>query len=157
MDLLVLFGFYIVTAFMLASIGVFYSTLFRKSLVSLIITYITVLAILFGTPIIYGIWNVLHMSANAPTLGYNHMLAVMFSNPLFGFGSIMEGINGSSSIFSDILRVFYGSRSINTGQHAISPWLANIIFDVLAFVLLALLSARKIQPVKKRLIFKRKG
>ncbi|HOJ10344.1 MAG TPA: ABC transporter permease subunit [Clostridiales bacterium] len=142
-DILLLSLFYIVTAFMVGSLGIFYSTIFKKTITSIIVTYITLLVLLFGTLIIMFVWGSVNRIQNFPRI--EHLYAFLFSNPIFGFVSIMEGLNGGYGI-STIFGIGYGSTQLaNTW---VKPWMINAAFDILVTIVLVLISTRRIKPVK---------
>lgn len=150
-DFLLLFALYISTALFLGSIGIFYSTIFRKTSVSIIVTYITVLFLMFGTIIIFFVWGYLIMHwQNAPTL--NQSIAFMFANPLFAFASLIDQGNigrGFMGLF-DVFRT--GSYAVPSGiaKIVIKPWVVNMAFNIIASVVFILVSAWKIKPIKGR-------
>lgn len=155
-DLLFLFAFYLVTALMIASIGIFYSTVFKKSTISIVVTYITLLFLLGGTVVIFGIWAVFTFSGrNSGDPTAKDVMSFLFANPMYGFVSVLG--NTENGILFDI------SRQISRAGGAVpkvlglevKPWMVNILFNVFVTVVFVLLSARKIKPLKKPL-FKRK-
>ncbi|MCR4436784.1 MAG: ABC transporter permease subunit [Clostridiales bacterium] len=155
-DILLLFAFYIVTALALGSIGIFYSTLFKKSSVAMVMSYLTVLFLLFGTVIVYGIWVRIFMRYSTTPVTLAQTMAFMFPNPLYGFGSLTEGMSYNIPFFGDIFR--FGFSMYGGSQYAASapvilgitlkPWMANIGFDIFVSILLILISAYRIKPVK---------
>lgn len=146
-DLALLFGFYIATALMLASIGIFYSTVFKRSTVSIIVTYITLMFLIIGTIVILAIWGIFVYAPVNRSPSYNEIVAFLFANPLYGFSSVFDGGN----IGVPFLDIFY-SMGPNTSSAGVwfKPWMANMLFDLLAAVLFILLSAWRIKPVKRK-------
>ncbi|MDP4092319.1 MAG: ABC transporter permease subunit [Bacillota bacterium] len=171
-DLLVLFAFYLATAIMLGSMGIFYSSIFKRSSVSMIMSYITVLFLLFGTIIIYGIWSSIFSNNTGIPPGIGHTMAFMFPNPIYGFGSILYGSSygagipgGLSGIISTVIPMsgsVYGGNTPNTTFPMFlgiqfKPWMANITFDLIVSFLFIFVSTIRIQPAKRfRLRIRRK-
>ncbi|MCX7841722.1 MAG: ABC transporter permease [Clostridia bacterium] len=152
-DLLLLFGFYLLMALFMGSLGIFCSTLFKKSAVSMIVTYITIFCLISGTPILLAIWHVFIMhNQNAPTL-YDAM-SFMFSNPVFGFSSLFEGMSRGNMILEIFSMRTYGMPQ-TTGNFMIKPWMANMAFNLVASVIFILLAAWKINPVKRGLFIRK--
>ena len=156
-DLLLLFAFYLTTAIMLGSIGIFCSTVFKKSSVANIMSYLILLFLLFGTTVMFGIWQRLTMDPmqyQPPTLGT--VMLFMSANPLFGFGYLLEGSHGAMSLMG---MVFSIGRSINPGATPpiIKPWMANIIFNVTTAIILIPLSAWRLKTARKPLFRKEIG
>jgi ABC-type transport system involved in multi-copper enzyme maturation permease subunit len=153
-ELLLLFSFLLATALLLGSMGTFYSTVFKRSTVSIVMTYITIGVLVGGTVILFGLFTALVYSPAGRQPTMTDMMAFMFSNPLFGFSSVLEGTN-TNIIFIDI---FYriGSMGTNPGFAGLSiaPWMVNMAFDVVAAAIFILLAAWRIKPVKRSL-FKR--
>jgi ABC-2 type transport system permease protein len=156
-DLLLLFAFYLTTALMLGSIGIFYSTVFKKSSVSMVVSYITIIVLLVGTGIGLILWTVITqggLSRLQPPSAVETLI-FMAPNPLFGFSSIVG--SGSSGIFS--LEIFVELRRYVNAPAFVrflaQPWLINIIFNLAASVIFILLSSWKIKPVKKGILRKK--
>ena len=150
-DLLILFGFYLVTAVMLGSMGAFFSTLFKRSATATIISYITVLALIIGTPVLYGIWSSVYYPVYQKTPQYYHQLLFMFGNPLFGFSSVVEGQDMSYFMGNFISVGYYGGPGSQSGTLMwVQPWMANLIFDVVAAACFVRLAAWRLNPVRRR-------
>ncbi|HYF81960.1 MAG TPA: ABC transporter permease subunit [Clostridia bacterium] len=157
-EIIQLFGFYIVTAVTIGCIGIFYSTFLKKTTAATVFTYGTVAFLAFGT-IFIGIfylrifyqWN------------YQNYLPILYSNPLAGFSSLLAGQLGYSGMGLDSILGFYIGNSANNPKavKTIDPWLANVIFDAVLSVVLIILSAIKINPVRRSIFsflrFKRKA
>lgn len=157
-DLLLLFAFYTVTALMVSGMGIFYSTLFKRSLMATVMTYITLLVFMFGTLVaiaFYGIF--MYEAGNAPSgaPSYGEIMAFLFSNPIVGFVSVLDGMEGGGWVYQ-ILRSFSRTISANSGRAVFQPWVINVTFDLLAFAAFILLAARTIRPVPARLSKKEK-
>jgi ABC-2 type transport system permease protein len=156
-DLLLLFAFYLTTALMLGSIGIFFSTVFKKSSVSMVVSYITVIVLLVGTGLGLILWTFVTQGGlsrlQPPSAA--ETLIFMAPNPLFGFSSIVG--SGRSGIF--FLEIFVELRRyVNTSgfvKFLAQPWLINVIFNLVASVIFILLSSWKIKPVKKGIFRKR--
>ncbi len=146
-DLLLTFGFYLATALFLGSLGIFYSTLFRKSSVSMIVSYITVFGLIIGTPILMVVWYVFIMH-NQGSPNINQAMAFMFSNPVFGFGSTIDGL-ARGNILMQVFGMQNYAPSQSVGSFEVKPWMVNIVFDLVASVIFMLLASWKIKPVKK--------
>lgn len=161
-DLLMLFGFYLSTALFLGSMGIFYSTIFKKNSVSMIVSYITVLAIIIGTSIGYAIWTSYYMRMTNQPPNPSYALFFMFANPMYGFSSVVEGGDSVMSIFGmfGIPMGRYYSPGAYAGQTSVvssiawlkdvKPWMANIAFDLVSSAFFILFSAWKIKPVRKQ-------
>lgn len=157
LDLLLLFGFYLVTALMLASVGIFFSTVFKRSSVSTIMTYLTVGFLTVGTIIIFVIWGMVHLAPNNSQPSYTEVMSFLFANPLFAFSSVISGNSSGGSFMS----IFYQLRTLTNTPPVlfgieIHPWMLNMLFNLLISALFIFLSSRRITPVRGSL-FGRKG
>lgn len=156
-DLLLVFAFWVMTALLLASMGIFYSTVFRKNTVSTIITYVTLGLLVVGTGILFIIsyYTAFIPAHLQPTA--SQFMGFFFSNPVYGFSSVME--NSSTGIFFLDLFLRYGNMTRklpSIGSFEIKPWMVNMLFDLVLSAIFILLAARRIMPVKKPL-FRRKA
>ncbi|MEA4849522.1 MAG: hypothetical protein VB106_20015 [Clostridiaceae bacterium] len=147
-EILQLFGFYIVTAVTIGCIGIFFSTHFKRTTASTVFTYGTLAFLAFGT-ILIGIFYIRIVYQ----WDYQKFLPILYSNPLAGFASLLAGQFGYSSGGMNFFPGFYitGSGQNLSSLKAIDPWLGNIIFDVILSAVLLLLSAARINPVRKNI------
>ncbi|NLD46010.1 MAG: ABC transporter permease [Clostridiaceae bacterium] len=154
-DILLLFLFFIATAFMLGSLGVFYSTIFKKTIVAIIVTYLTILIITAGTVIVMLLWrewvntwfNTSMYIRYEPT--YKEMASFLFPNPFFGFGSVIEGTATNNSFFGTFVGLANGTIfAQNNGEVVVKSWMLNILFDVVMSAILIFFSTKRIKPAK---------
>jgi ABC-2 type transport system permease protein len=147
-ELLLLFLFYAITALMVASLGVFCSTLFRKNITAIIAAYIG-LGILGAGPIVaMFIWGMFHARFNNVELTYSLLASFMFPSPGFGFVSFLSGGGGSlPSLFNELERL--ADKETSWIRH-LKPWMINSLFDMALSAMLIWFSAWKLNPVKKR-------
>lgn len=152
-DLLLLFGFYLTTALMLGSMGIFFSSIFRKSSVSMVVSYISVFALLGGTFIALVLWVLITKGVldNPPTAA--EIVFFISPNPLFGFASIAAVTSGSRLAFiTDMFAQM--NQLINPSgvpKWYAEPWVLNSFFNLVASAVFIFFSAWKIRPVKKGL------
>lgn len=159
-DILKLLLFYIVTGFFVASCGVFFSTVFKKNITSIITTYIFLGLITFGPFIGLVVYALLSERVThtgfAPV--YGTYAATLFPSPVFGFLSLY--FSGSSSgayygggvgVVSSMAQEIQNMISMETGiWRYMQPWLVNGLFDVVASFLLILFSSIILNPVKRK-------
>jgi len=147
-EIMQLFGFYIVTAVTIGCIGIFFSTHLKRTTASTVFTYGTLAFLAFGT-IFIGVFYI-RIFYN---WDYNKFLPIFYSNPLAGFSSLLADQFG---YFGGGMNLFPGFYIANPGRNpnivqAISPWLGNVIFDAVLSVVLLMLSAIRINPVRKNI------
>jgi hypothetical protein len=143
-DILLLFAFYIATAIMVGSVGTFYSTIFKKTIVSIVMTYLTLFVLVVGTVIIFAVWGVMVMRLSG-TPSYGQFVAFFFANPFFGFGSVIEGTAGDNSLFNGFVQMATAGNSDNI---FIKSSIINMGFDFILTAVLVFISAWKIKPIK---------
>lgn len=148
-EMMLLFLFYIITALMVASLGIFLSTLFKKNVTAIITAYICLGVLGLGPVVAFFIWGTFFQRYNNGALTYNLMVSFLFPSPVFGFTSFMTG--GQSSIFGSLFYEIQNLADKETGWlHYIKPWMINGIFNVVFSGILICLTAWKLKPVKRR-------
>lgn len=155
-DILKLLLFYVVTAFFVASLGVFVSTLFRRNIMSIITTYILAGLITFG-PFIFLLIRTIVMEARIGSvdISYADLLVMLFPSPVFGFTSFYYspgyGYGYGVSIWGEVANEIENLIAEETGLlRFMEPWIANSLFSIVASVLLILLSASVLNPIKRK-------
>lgn len=157
-EIIQLFGFYIVTAVTIGCIGIFYSTVLRRTTAATVFTYGTLAFLCFGTVFIGVFYIRIFYQWN-----YQGFLPILYANPLAGFSSLLAGQFGYIGGGMNFIPGFY---LMNPGNNpnmakAMEPWLVNVIFNGALSVVLLMLSAYKINPVRKSAFgfmkFKRKA
>ena len=145
LDFFVVFIYYIVLCFFLASLGLFFSTIFKKNLTSIIFTYAVTLFLYFGsyiilifTPLLSYVFGTNAFEVDA--LFICLITSLILCNPIAGFGFVIN---------PDIADIFYGSNiSFLNFMH---PWvyscLSCILYVVLTYILIRI-STYKINPLK---------
>jgi len=147
-EIMLLLLFYVLTALMVASLGIFLSTVFKKNVTSIITTYICLAVLGIGPVIAVFIWAVFYERYNAGQITYSMISSFLFPSPIFGFTSFMTG--GSSNIFGDLFQSIQDLANRDTGflRH-FKPWMINGIFNIVFSTILLSLSAWRLRPVKK--------
>lgn len=147
-EIMLLFLFYILTALMVASLGVFLSTVFKKNVTSIITTYIALGILGIGPIIAVFVWAMFYERSNTGQITYSMISSFLFPSPLFGFTSFMTG--GMSSIFGGLYGGIQDLADSDTGvlRH-FSPWMINGAFNIVFSGILLTLSAWKLRPVKR--------
>lgn len=145
-EIIQLFGFYIITAVTIGSIGIFFSTYLRRTTAATVFTYGTVAFLAFGTIFIGVFYIRIFYQWN-----YENFLPILYANPLVGFSSLLAGQFGYARGGMDFFTGLFinGARQNPNAAKTIDPWLANVIFDAVLSVLLLTLSAMRINPVRK--------
>lgn len=144
-----LFMFYIVTAIAAGSIGIFFSSYMKRTTASTVLTYGTGAIMILGT--IFITWMYISIFYG---YDYRGFFPLLYANPLVGFVSLISEQFGAQGVFGGLIPGLSNTTVLNT--KAWSPWIMNLIFDGVITVILIALSARKINPVKKKIrLFRR--
>ncbi len=150
-EVIQLFGFYIITAITVGCIGIFFSTCLKRTTAATVFTYGTVALLCFGT-IFLGVFYIrIFYNWN-----YDSFLPILYTNPIAGFGSLLAEQFGYSGGSTNIFPGMYLANPVQGAAKAIEPWLANVIFDVILSAFLLVMSAIRINPVRKRIFPKLK-
>ncbi|MFA5522848.1 MAG: ABC transporter permease subunit [Tissierellales bacterium] len=139
-NIILIFGFYFVTAILFGSIGIFMSTFFKKTSTSTVASYMMALFLLGGTFFIVLVTRVLFYLPQGLSITQTFP-TILYANPLSGLGAILFKMMGT-----DILSGFIGRGSIG---NPLLPLYINLGFDLVASAILLYLSALKINPMTK--------
>ncbi len=151
-DLLLVFAFYLVVAYMAGSMGIFFSTVFRKSSTSMIMSYLSLGAMMFGTIICILIWGYLTIAITGNEPDPKYMPYFLIPNPAFGFMSSMESTGSPGSIFWIIRDLRHFTSSMQAGFLVSRPWLTNMIFNAVTGTVFLMLAAWRVNPMRRGLI-----
>lgn len=141
-ELLQLFVFYIILAITVGSIGIFFSTLVKKTTASTVLSYAVIIFIYLGFLFI----DVVYMLLVVKNSGYNKTFLLNYFNPLMGFISLMTsqfGQNGSIM------------PGVNLSKNGLPLWMINSIINLCFSAVLIYLSSWRLSPVRGRLFPRR--
>ena len=143
-ELLQVFLFYIIVAITLGSIGIFFSTYFKRSTAANVLSYAVVVFLYLGTLFITIFYVQLVIVPKQLNGYYNQTFWLMNFNPAFGLISLVSGQLGQSSgtIFPGI--------SLATDQSGLALWQLNALVDIGISVVLLWLSSMKLNPSGKK-------
>lgn len=141
MQLINVFSFYFITILGCGSLGVFFSTIFRKTIVSIITTYSIMLFLSLGLMIFYYFITMIshELFPNATFHIVPYLIAV--PNPYIALMSIID-----PTTMEDMQKRFFG---IN-----VPIWIPYVLFYLALFIISCNLSIRKLRPKMK---VKKKG
>lgn len=144
-NVLILFAYYLVTALLFGSIGIFSSAFFRKTTTSTIFTYFLALLLVFGTGFCLIISRIYIENFGAQNISntiktiYN---TLVYMNPMTGIGAILEKQFGEGTLRHILLG---RNKSINWYQ----PLYYNMSFSFILSSVLLIITSLKINPMKK--------
>lgn len=156
MDLLELMGLILVTAIFVGSIGVFFSTLFKKTTISTVFTYGTVILLVFGTAILLGMIHVFvsmrlesdfyRYGGTYPEADLGNLVYILLINPAITLVSLFTKQFGSDAYLGDIMNNF-GKSS----ENLLNNWyIYSIAIQLVISVVLIGVSARLLDPLKRK-------
>lgn len=153
-QVLEVFAFVLVTACMVGSVSVFFSCLFKRTIVSIVLMYLVIGVLCFGTLVLLAFY---YMSYDGIYDGNIPMLAtilILIPNPGVAFFSLMDAQLGVD-VTSSILRI---NDQISPLYHWMGThlWLLHLVFDLVVIVLFVLLSAYIINPVREKKVRQKK-
>jgi ABC-type transport system involved in multi-copper enzyme maturation permease subunit len=138
-DMAKLFLFYIITAFSVGSIGIFFSTLFKKTVTATVMTYLFMF-MLGLVSVILGIY-MYSMQYNVPNPPQASSIPfVLYVNPAVGLADILGGQTGG-------LSSMFGLR-VNQTMQGMDFWIWNSIVMLMVALCLLLISMYRINPVR---------
>ncbi|MDV2686876.1 ABC transporter permease, partial [Alkalihalophilus lindianensis] len=134
-QVLVVLGYYIFTILVFGSIGIFFSTLVRKTIIAMITTYGVTLFLTAGTAFLFAV----SMSVSQMGNSSNNPFALFFVmlNPVMILFSFL-----GPDAFSEL------SNQLGLGSE-FPLWAANMVTYVLIMVLLIFISVKKLRPNMK--------
>ncbi|HZJ57009.1 MAG TPA: ABC transporter permease [Clostridia bacterium] len=165
-DIVVLFAFYMITAFAIGSIGMFCSVLFKKTVTSTVISYLTIFVLGILTAIIGATMLQSYYYNSSSVSGMtldSYTPFVFYLNPVTGLADILarqSGSGGNLGVAGVLSMMFgmgyYGTSNPNTGGmingwswSQWSLWIRNAVIMLSAAGTLLTISAWKIKPVRR--------
>jgi len=145
-DMLQLFLFYMITAFAVGSIGIFYSTLFKRTVMSTVITYLTMF-FLGIVSVILGVYMITVQYGGASQPAAPTVPFILYINPAVGLADILITEPGGFG-------VLLGSSIGAAG--GVEFWIINSVVMLAIAAVLLLISVNRINPVKNATLKKGK-
>ncbi len=153
-DVAMLFLFYIITAFAVGSIGIFYSALFKRTVVSTVVSYVTIF-FLGIVSIILGVYMMSLHYSQLPRPSDYYVPFVFYINPTIGLSDLLyrqAGVTAPNPYYGILALLFgvgWSSGSPQGWFQRLPLWVANSIVMSGIAVLLLCASAWIIKPYKR--------
>lgn len=150
-SILYLFGmtvFMLVTACMVGSMGIFFSAIYKKTMVSMVLVYLIIGILVVGTLVGYLSYSNIYIQAYKQIYDYISLPAVygfFFLNPAAGFFSTVDAQLGTN-FFDEITMTYWIGNGLNL---PVEMWIVNMVSDILVSGLFLKLASLKINPAKK--------
>ena len=148
-SLLIMFLFIIATACMACSISIFFSCIFKKTVVSMVVVYLLIGGVFcIGTLIVVVLQRGIYYTMYQTDPGLTFPLVVLCSNPGVGFFSLIDNQLGTDMIYSQLYYAYKNTSFLNTiVKHY---WVVNFVFDIVISMVFIFLATIFVSPVKKR-------
>ncbi len=157
-DLLQLMLFCVITAIFVGSIGIFFSTCFKKTVPSTVFTYGSIILLIIGTLAILAVSYMIgvqnydnQFSQSSSVMEYNppgvgNAIVLLLINPAVSLLALLSKQFGSLSYLSDLLAQ-YGETSAVIFDH----WYGiSILVQLILAAILLCVSIRKLDPLKNK-------
>lgn len=135
-NILLLYGFYMITAILFGSIGLFTSSIFKRTVTAIIVSGLVILFLSIGTFIIVGLWYEFHGYKMTST----GIVSLLYMNPFSGLSAILDYQFGES------LDLF---RNLGVKGSVLKPMYLNMSFDLIVSCILLYLTSLRINPMKQ--------
>ena len=148
-SLLIMILYIMVTACMACSLSIFFSCIFKKTVVSMVVVYLLIggvfcLGTLLATLLQQGLYYTMYQQQATLTFP----LIVLSSNPGVGFFSLVDNQIGTNIISSVLYR--YSSQKVFVNAIIKNYWVVNFVFNIIISVVFVFLAAYFINPVKNK-------
>ncbi|GKU78731.1 ABC transporter permease [Paenibacillus sp. L3-i20] len=148
-QMILIFLFYVFVMFVLGSFGILFSTILKRTMISVIATYGVTLFIFVGTVIIYFVLQGIaeqasYNSAGVRTEDYSWIGNILAWNPAVALYSILD------PSISDHINNNYSNRSGHIKGSLLPVWLKFMIIYTVLSSLALWLAIRKLRPRLKR-------
>lgn len=153
-SVLVMVCFMLMTALMLGSVSVFFSCVFKRTVVSIMLVYIIMGVLCLGTlaaaflPLALLDYSDIMTPADLMPQ-YWRIALTLVPNPGVGFFSLVDTQLGSGIVSQELLSVVR-SRSAALNWIVENMWLMNMAFDAVVTALFVGLACRAVNPVHER-------
>lgn len=154
-DLLQLLFLVLITAIFIGSIGILFSSIFKRTIPSTVFTYGTVIFLTLGTFFLVGVAYLLEMNrldhlglqtGNYQSPDVGGVVLVLLVNPIFTILSMMTKQYGGQSFLASLLGAFGTVNSF-----VLDHWfLVSVAVQMALAALFVLLAARFLNPLKRK-------
>lgn len=154
-DLLQLMFLILVTSIFIGSIGIFFSTIFKRTIPATVFTYATVIFLLIGTIVIVAVTftvAMMNIQSNYNGVGtmprpkMDWMFILLLLNPILTMTSMMTNQFGSTSYIAEFLNYFGDIPEFITNH-----WFElSVGLQLLVSILFIFLAAKALNPLRKK-------
>ncbi|OLS03269.1 ABC transporter permease [Tissierella creatinophila] len=136
-NILLIFIFYVITAILFGSIGIFMSSFFKKTTTSTIMSYFVTALLAGGTVFIVLAMEVFYFRPNGVSGFLNSFPKILYLNPFVVLLGVLDSFMGQGML-TDIFGLKGSTKLI----------VINMLFSIITSMILLYLSSIKINPMK---------
>ncbi len=147
LDIIMTTVFMLATSCMAGAMSIMFSSIYKKTMVSMVIVYLLCGFLCFGTWIMFLMYQNIYINGYLEIYDYFSVrgtYAFMFLSPAAGFFSLMD-----SQIGVNIYDAFLLNYNDNV-SYPVPMWAVNIVADLLFSVIFLKIAAIRINPLRKR-------
>lgn len=148
-SLLIMILYIMVTACMACSLSIFFSCIFKKTVVSMVVVYLLIGGVFcLGTLLATFLQGSIYWTMYQKELSLVFPLTILSANPGVGFFSLVDNQIGTNVISSVLYR--YSSQKVFVNAIIKNYWVVNFVFNIIISVVFVFLAAYFINPVKNK-------
>lgn len=150
-SMLLMVGFMLMTALMLGSVSVFFSCVFKRTVISVMLVYLIMGVLCLGTILAAVLpFTMIDYDSRVNMEPYYWRAALtLIPNPGVAFFSLVDAQLGSSIVSNELLSML-DSRDVLLGKMVENIWLLHLLFDVAVTALFIGLACRAVSPVREK-------
>lgn len=150
-SMLLMVGFMLMSALMLGSISVFFSCVFKRTVISVMLVYLIMGVLCLGTILAAVLpFTMIDYDSRVNMEPYYWRAALtLIPNPGVAFFSLVDAQLGSSIVSSELLSML-DSRDVLLGKMVENIWLLHLLFDAVVTALFIGLACRAVSPVREK-------
>lgn len=153
-SLLLMLLFILVMSLALSAVSVFFSCIFKKTVISIVLMYLIIGMLCFGTLILLAFYSLFASRSGSSDLSLLTSVLILIPNPGAAFFSLMDMQMGSGIVRSIFSAVPYTNGEVVRwiAEHL---WIAHMVLSFMVTVIFVWLSVRMIDPVREKRRVKR--
>lgn len=144
--LLGMIGFILLTACMAGSISIFFSCIFKRTVISIVMVYLVIGVLCFGTLLATALYYTSYWNLYQKEPGMVVPILLLVGNPGVGFFSVIDGQLGST--FVDGVFRTYGMQSGWTNWIVKNYWVINAVANVAMTGFFLAMATYFVNPIK---------
>lgn len=145
LDIFAMMAFILSVAFMAGAISIFFSCVYKKTVISIMLVYVLLGCLCVGTILLAVLPTVFELAQDSTTISPWRIVLPLVANPGAGFLSLMEAQIG---VGFDDLSYYLTAKDVLLKAVIENLWVANIIFNIVIGGLFTLLAASRVNPIK---------